>query len=264
VIRPEGEVVARCTGGLFCTAQRKEALRHFASRRAMDIQGLGEKLIDQLVDTGKVSTAADLYRLETADLEGLERMGAVSAAKLRAAIQRSRKTTFERFLYALGIREVGEATARTLAEWFGDLDALEGASVEQLEEVPEVGPVVAARIHAFFRQAHNRDVIRALRRARVTWPPAQRRPAQSTQPLSGQTFVVTGTLNAMTREQARERLRTLGGKISDSVTAKTSYLVCGDNPGSKLRKAKQLDIPILEEKEFLKLLGSGETDRHDG
>jgi DNA ligase (NAD+) len=253
VIRPEGEAVARCTGGLFCSAQRKEALRHFASRRAMDIQGLGDKLIDQLVDTGKVRTAADLYRLTTEDLEGLERMGAISGAKLLEAIHRSRKTTFERFLYALGIPEVGEATARTLAEHFLDLKPLEAASVEQLQEVPDIGPIVAAGIHAFFHQAHNREVIQELRRQRVTW--SREQALATSRPLAGQTFVVTGTLSAMTREEAKERIRTLGGKTSDSVSAKTTYLVCGENPGSKLKKAKELDIPVLEEKSFLKLLG---------
>jgi DNA ligase (NAD+) len=200
-----------------------------------------------------VRTAADLYRLTAEDLEALERMGAISAAKLLEAIHRSRKTTFERFLYALGIPEVGEATARTLAKHFLDLKPLEAASIEQLQEVPDIGPIVAAGIHAFFHQAHNREVIQELRRQRVTWPREQT-PATS-RSLAGQTFVVTGTLSAMTREEAKERIRTLGGKTSDSVSAKTTYLVRGENPGSKLQKANELDIPVLEEKKFLKLLG---------
>ena len=254
VIRPEGEAVARCTGGLFCSAQRKEALRHFASRRAMDIQGLGDKIIDQLVDTGLVSTPADLYRLSATDLEALERMGPTSAAKLCEAIQHSRETTFARFLFALGIREVGEATARVLADHFGDLDALEKASISELQEVPDVGPVVGTEIHAFFRQAHNRDVIQELVRYGVNWPRGQKRPtATAAGRLSGQTFVVTGTLSGMGREEARERIRALGGKVSDSVSRKTSYLVCGESPGSKLKKAEELGVPVLGEAEFLEI-----------
>ena len=255
VIRVEGEAVARCTGGLFCSAQRKESLRHFASRRAMDIQGLGEKLIDQLVDTGMVRTPADLFRLTETELEALERMGPASASKLKEAIQRSRDTTLARFLYALGIREVGEATARVLAEHFGDLDALEHASMEELQKAPDIGPVVAAGIHAFFQQAHNREVIQQLQDYGVKWPRAEKPARKPASRLAGQTFVVTGTLSAMGRDEAKERIRLLGGKTSESVSRKTSFLVCGDNPGSKLKKAEELGVPILQEKGFLKMLG---------
>jgi DNA ligase (NAD+) len=251
VVRPAGEAVARCSGGLVCPAQRKEALRHFASRRALDIQGLGEKLINQLVDSGKVRTAADLYRLTEADLESLERMGAKSAGNLRRAIQRSRDTTLARFLYALGIREVGEATAAALAEHFGTIEALESASEDELQEVPDVGPVVAAHVHAFFRQPHNREVIDNLIQAGVHWPVAKR--AQNGR-LAGQTWVITGTLKTLTREQAAERIRAEGGKVTDSVSARTSYLLCGDNPGSKLRKAEKLGVPMVDEEQFLAML----------
>ncbi len=255
VIRPPGEAVARCTGGLFCAAQRKEALRHFASRRAMDIQGLGEKLTDQLVDTGMVSTPADLYRLTSIDLEALERMGPASASKLQEAIQESRETTLARFLYALGIREVGEATARTLADHFGTLEALQGASPDELQEVPDVGPVVAAEIHAFFQQPHNREVVQLLLKYGVRWPTVRRSAPGGGARFAGQTFVVTGTLNAMGREEAKERIRLLGGKTSESVSRKTSFLVCGENPGSKLRKAEELGVPVVQEAQFLKMLG---------
>lgn len=254
VIRPEGEAVARCTGGLVCSAQRKESLRHFASRRAMDIEGLGTKLIDQLVDGGLVHSPADLYRLKLSDLAELERMGERSAANLIAAIQRSKETTLERFLLALGIREVGEATAQVLASHFGDLDSLMKASEEELQEVPDIGPVVAAEISAFFRQRHNQEVIRSLLAESVHWPQRARRAPAGRQTLAGKSIVVTGTLSRMTREEARELIRAHGGTVSESVSRKTSFVVCGENPGSKLRKAQELDIPVMSEDAFSELI----------
>jgi DNA ligase (NAD+) len=253
VIRPEGEAVARCTGGLVCPAQRKEALRHFASRRAMDIVGLGEKVIDQLVDRELVRNPADLFRLESADIEVLDRMGPKSAAKLIEAIERSRRTTLARFLLALGIREVGEATAQALAEHFGGIDALEEASEEELMRVPDIGPVVAAEVHAFFQQAHNRDVIRQMfeRGVRLEAP----RERVTAGRLAGKTFVITGALASMTREEAKGRIKALAGKVAESLSRNTDYLVCGSDPGSKLRKAGELGVTVIDETEFLNLLG---------
>lgn len=255
VIRPEGEAVARCTGGLFCSAQRKEAIRHFASRRALDIQGLGEKLIDQLVESGKVGSPADLYRLQETDLAGLERMGPKSAAKLVAAIQRSRSTTLARFLLGVGIPNVGEATAATLALHFGTLEALMEASEEQLQEVPDVGPVVAAGVRAFFQQKHNREVIQDLLRLGLSWPTSRAAEPGADRRMAGQTWVITGALATMTREQARERILAQGGKVSESVSRSTTGLVCGENPGSKLKKATDLGVPVVSEAEFLERFG---------
>ncbi len=253
IIRPEGEAVARCSGGLFCPAQRKQAIRHFASRKAMDIEGLGEKLIDQLVERGLVEHVDDLYRLTAEQLAGLERMGPKSAANLVTAIERSKATTLPRFLYALGIREVGEATAQALASHFGDLDALMEADEEALQQVPDVGPVVAAYVHAFFQQDHNQEVIRALREAGVHWPAVERPPADA-QPLAGKTFVLTGTLESMPRSEAKARLQALGAKVAGSVSKKTSAVVAGAEAGSKLARAEQLGIEILDEAAFLELL----------
>ena len=256
VVRDPGEAVARCSGGLFCPAQRKEAIRHFASRRAMDIEGLGEKLVEQLVDTGLVEDVSDLYHLTVEQLAGLERMGEKSARNLVEAIERSKKTSFERFLYALGIREVGEATARTLARHYNDIDQLADASEEALQALPDVGPVVAHHIHTFFRQKHNRDVIRRLLEAGVHWP--KRKVPGGAGPLAGQTFVLTGTLESMTRDAARSRLEALGAKVSGSVSRKTSYVVVGAEPGSKYDKARALGVPTLGEDEFLALLTRAE------
>jgi DNA ligase (NAD+) len=258
VVRADGEAVARCSGGLFCPAQRREALWHFASRRALDIDGLGDKLITQLVDTKLVQNPSDLYRLTVEPLCALERMGEKSAANLVAAIDRSRATTLARFLYALGIREVGEATARELERHFGSLDNLLQADLDDLQQVPEVGSVVATHIHAFFRQQHNMDVIRSLLEQGVHWPEAESTPA-TTGPLQGQTFVLTGALSAMTRDQAGERLQALGAKVSTSVSSKTSFLVAGDQAGSKLAKAERLGVPILGEAELLNLLARHQT-----
>lgn len=254
VERIEGEVVARCSGGLFCAAQRKEALKHFASRRAMDIEGLGDKLVEQLVDQDLVGNPADLFSLSVETLAKLERMGRKSAENLVAALAASRATTFARFLFALGIREVGEATARALAAQFGDLDAIAAADVEALQATPDVGPVVARHVHTFFRQPHNREVLMQLQAAGVHWPAVE--PVKSVpQPLAGRTFVLTGTLSEP-RTVIKERLQLLGAKVAGSVSAKTDYLVAGDNAGSKLAKAEQLGVAVLAEEGLRELLGS--------
>jgi DNA ligase (NAD+) len=250
--RVEGEAVARCSGGLVCAAQRKEALRHFASRRAMDIEGLGTKLIEQLVDAKKVHSPADLYGLTLEDLTAIERMGEKSAANLLEALEGSKATTLERFLYALGIRDVGEATARTLAQHFGTLEALQGASEEQIQEAEDIGPIVAKHVHSFFTQANNAEVIAALRKHGVKWSDYQRQTQGSS--LEGKTFVITGTLDELSRDAARARIMALGGKVTDSVSKKTSYVVAGAEPGSKLKKAQDLGVTILDEAAFMKLL----------
>jgi DNA ligase (NAD+) len=248
-----GEALARCSGGLFCPAQHKESIKHFASRRAMDIEGLGDRLVDQLVEKKLVATVADLYRLRAEEVSGLERMGKKSAANLLAAIERSKRTTLARFLFALGIRDVGEVTARALAEHFDSLDALMSASEEELMQIPDVGPVVAHHIHLFFQQPHNREVIRQLLERGITW---ETRPsaAPTDEPLKGLVFVITGTLAGMTRSEAQERLERLGAKCSSSVSKKTSYVVAGSDPGTKLEKARQLGIPVLNEIEFLAMI----------
>jgi DNA ligase (NAD+) len=253
VLTPEGQVIARCSGGLFCPAQRREALRHFASRRAMDIQGLGEQLADQLVERELVRTPGDLYRLKVADLESLERMGPRSAAKLVTALEKSKDTTLERFLLGLGIPEVGEATSGTLARHFGSLEKLMAANEEELREVPDVGPIMADAIHTFFRQPHNQDVIMDLRRAGITWPDLPPKPA-APRALAGKTFVLTGTLVGMTRDEARDRIVALGGKVAGSVSSRTSYVVAGADPGSKLDRAVKLGLPVLDEDQFVSLL----------
>ena len=248
VERPEGEAVARCSGGLICAAQRKEALRHFASRRAMDIDGLGEKIVEQLVESGMVESPDDLYRLSAAELAQLERMGEKSAENLVAALENSKKTTLDRFLYALGIREVGEATAVNLAQYFGELDALMAADQEALEAVPDVGPVVASHIHAFFAEDRNRSVIRALQDLGVTWPEGKAAAVVSeTGPFAGKTVVITGTLQSMTRDEAKDRIRAAGGKVTGSVSKKTDFVVFGENAGSKLEKAEALGVETIDE-----------------
>ena len=246
VVRPEGEAVARCIGGLYCRAQLQEAIRHFASRRALDIEGLGDKLVEQLVGRELVRNPADLYGLDAATLAELERMGSRSAAKRVEALERSKNTTLARFLYALGIREVGEATALTLAGHFGALEALMGANEERLQQAPDVGPVVAAAIRAFFQEPHNQQVIARLRAAGVHWPETEVQRAAE-QPLAGKTFVLTGTLESMTRDQAADRLRALGAKVSGSVSKKTDYVVAGREAGSKLDKARELGVTVLDE-----------------
>ncbi len=253
VIKPEGEAVARCTGGLYCPAQRKEAIKHFASRRAMDIQGLGDKLVEQLVDKGLVKDPADLYALTEAELVRLDRMGEKSARNLLEALERSKSTTLARFLYALGIREVGEATAQALARHFGSLEAIEKADEERLQQVPDIGPVVAAHIAAFFRQPHNLEVIEKLRRAGVHWPEEAPAPAPESLPLHGKTFVLTGALSRP-REEVKARLQALGAKVTGSVSRKTDYVVVGAHPGSKYDEARRLGVPILDESGLQRML----------
>ena len=255
VTRAEGEAVARCSGGLVCSAQRREALRHFASRRAMDVDGLGDKLVEQLVATGRVVTPADLYTLKAEELAGLERMGPKSAANLVAALERSRQTTLPRFLFALGIRDVGEATALALATHFGTLEALESATLEQIEQVRDVGPVVAAHVHDFFAEERNRAVIAAVRNHGVTWPDAAPRRANVDGALAGETIVITGTLATMTRDAARDAARAAGATVTDSVSRKTTLLVAGAEAGSKLRKAEELGVPVVDENGFRRRLG---------
>lgn len=246
--------ILRCSGGLFCPAQRKQAVRHFASRRAMDIEGLGDKLVDQLVERDLVSTPADLFGLKPQQLAVLERMGQKSAENLVAALDKSRQTTLARFLFSLGIREVGEATAASLANHFITQDAIARADEESLIGVPDVGPVVAHHIHTFFRQPHNLEVIKALQDAGVQWPDPQV-PDIESQALAGKTFVLTGTLSRP-RGEFKSRLQALGAKVSGSVSGKTDYLVAGDAAGSKLQKAQQLGVRVIDESELEQLLGS--------
>jgi DNA ligase (NAD+) len=256
VAREEGEAVARCTGGLFCAAQRTEALKHFVSRRAMDIEGLGAKLIEQLVASDRLRTPADIYSLNVEELAALERMGEKSATKLVGSIDKSKQTTLARFLFGLGIREVGEATAASLAAHYGKLSNVISASEADLQTVDDVGPVVAARIRAFLDEAHNIEVISALRNSGVTWPETDAKVVNDDGPLQGKTFVLTGTLPTMTRDEAKDRIIALGGKVSGSVSGKTSYVVAGEKAGSKLAKAEKLDVPIIDEQELLTLLSA--------
>ena len=255
VVRIADEAVARCSGGLFCSAQRTEAIKHFASRRALNIDGLGSKLIEQLVAADLVRTPDDLYRLTQEQLQELERMGAKSAANLVASLQKSKQTTFARFLFGLGIREVGEATAQNLARSLQDIASLLEANEEALQEVPDVGPIVAAHVWAFFQQAHNTDVIMALLEQGFSWPtPEALQPSASQVLFSGKTVVLTGTMEAMTRAAAKERIQQLGGKVTGSVSAKTDLVVAGENAGSKLKTAQNLGIEIWSEKTFLERL----------
>ena len=254
IVKLPDEAVARCSGGLFCPAQRKQALLHFASRRALDIEGLGDKLVEQLVDNQLVSTPADIYRLDLPTLANLERMAEKSASNILAAIEHSKHTSLARFIYALGIRNVGEATAKDLARHFGNLEALLEADAEQLLAVPDVGPIVAQSISDFFSEPHNREVIAALRAAGVTWPEVQARQTTMQSALSGKTFVLTGTLPNMTREEAKARIEELGGKVAGSVSKKTDYVVAGSEAGSKLAKAQELGVALLDEAGLLALL----------
>ena len=253
IVREEGEADWRCSGGLFCPAQRKRALLHFASRRALDIEGLGDKLVDQLVDAHLVETPADLYKLNMPALVNLERMGEKSALNLLDAIERGKRTTLARFVFALGIRNVGEATAKDLAQHFGSLDNLLAADTESLQQVRDVGPVVAQSIADFLAEAHNREVIAQLRPGGVHWPEHEQR-QMAELPFSGKTFVLTGTLSSMTRDESKERLEALGAKVSGSVSKKTDYVVAGAEAGSKLDKAQELGVAVLDERQFLALL----------
>ena len=253
VISDEDGVILRCSGGLYCNAQIKESIKHFASRRAMDIEGLGNKLVEQLVDAGHVTDVGDLYALDEKIISSLERMGDKSASNLVAALVRSRETSLARFLFALGIPQVGETTARLLADHFGSLDSVQAATLEQLQAVPDIGPVVAEGLLGFFREKHNQAVIQRLRRRGVTWA-EQAAPQLSSGPLAGRTFVLTGTLTALNRQQVAEQLTALGARVTGSVSRKTDYLVAGMDPGSKLVRAEQLGITVLDENTLLTLL----------
>jgi DNA ligase (NAD+) len=252
VVQIEGEVIARCSGGLFCPAQRKEAIRHYASRKALDIEGLGDKWVDILVDSEKVETIADLYRLRKADLIGLERMGDKSASNLIAAIDASRQPLLWRFLYALGIREVGEATAKGLAGYFGSLEAIAEADENALQAVSDVGPIVAGHLRSFFEQPHNQEILQSLKQAGVIWQTQEI--TATSMPLHGQTWVLTGTMEQMTRDQAKQKLEGMGAKVAGSVSKKTSCVVAGEAAGSKLTKAQQLGVEVLSEQDLLDLL----------
>ena len=256
VEREEGEAVLRCLGGLVCAAQQKAAIRHFASRRAMDVDGLGDKLVEQLVDLGIVENVAGLFTLELQQLSSLERMGEKSAANLLAALDKSKTTTLPRFIFALGVREVGEATALSLAQHFGSWEKLVAASEEQLLEVPDVGPVVADHLRQFFDSGSSMAVVAELRAAGVEWPDLDQADAGE-QPLAGQTWVVTGKLEQLTRDEAKAHLQALGAKVAGSVSAKTTCLVAGPGAGSKLSKAESLGIEVIDEQALLALLAEG-------
>jgi DNA ligase (NAD+) len=253
-VREEGEADYRCTGGLFCSAQRKQAITHFAQRRAVEVEGLGDKLVDQLVDTNIVRTLPDLYRLGLTALANLDRMAEKSAQNIVAALEKSKQTTLPRFLYGLGIRHVGEATAKELARHFGKLDAIMDATEEQLLAVADVGPIVAKSLRMFFDQAHNREVVEQLRACGVTWPEGEPAPV-AVQPLSGKTLVLTGTLPTLGREEAKALIEAAGGKVAGSVSKKTSFVVAGAEAGSKLDKAQELGVPVLDEAGLKDLLG---------
>ncbi|RYF21043.1 MAG: NAD-dependent DNA ligase LigA, partial [Comamonadaceae bacterium] len=256
VVRERGEMNHRCSGGLFCAAQRKEAILHFAARRAMDIEGLGDKLVDQLVESNVIRTLPDLYRMGLTALAALDRMAEKSAQNVLAALEASKQTTLPRFLFGLGLRHVGEATAKDLARHFGSLDAIMDASVEQLLEVNDVGPIVAQAIRTFFDQPHNREVVEQLRACGVTWEegaPAER----AVLPLAGLTVVITGTLPTLSRDEAKDLLEAAGAKVAGSVSKKTHYVVAGAEAGSKLTKAQDLGVPVLDEDGLQALLKNG-------
>ncbi len=253
VLRAKGEAAARCSGGLYCPAQRKEAIKHFAARKAMDIDGLGDKLIEILVDENKIQSAADLFSLTQEQLENLERMGEKSAKNILASLEKCKQTTLSRFIYALGIREVGEATALNLAQHYGFIKDIMAASVDELQQVSDVGPIVAQHIHSFFRQSHNLEIIEALKKQGLTWHEAAPR-AQGDLPLAGKTFVLTGTLQGLSRQEAKAQLQALGAKVSGSVSKKTDYVVAGEAAGSKLEKAQELGVEVLTEDGLQKLL----------
>jgi DNA ligase (NAD+) len=256
--RPADEAVARCTGGLFCPAQRKQAITHFASRRALDIEGMGEKLADQLVEANLVQHLDDIYKLDVTTLAGLERMAQKSAQNVIDALNKSKHTTLARFIYGLGIRNVGEATAKDLAAHFGALEALFHAPLEALLEVNDVGPIVAESILQFFNEPHNREVIQSMQNLGVTWPEtAGKQTAAGI--FSGKTLVLTGALPNLTRDAAQALIEAAGGKVSGSVSKKTDYVVAGAEAGSKLEKAQELGVAIIDEAELLSLLATNST-----
>lgn len=254
VARAEGEAVARCTGGLVCSAQRREALRHFASRRAMDIEGLGDKVIEQLVEAGRVHTPADLYTLAPDELAELDRMGPKSARNLVDALERSKQTSLPRFLFALGIRDVGEATALALSEHFGGIAPLVAASADEIQQVRDVGPVVASHVVEFFAEPRNRQVVDSLIAAGLHWPAGTAKSNRDDGPLTGQVVVITGTLTGMSRDEAREAARAAGATVTDAISKKTTLLVVGAEAGSKLRRAQELGVRTVDEQEFVSLL----------
>ncbi|KEQ17335.1 NAD-dependent DNA ligase LigA [Endozoicomonas numazuensis] len=254
VERDEAEAAARCTGGLYCSAQRKEAIKHFASRKAMDIDGLGDKLVDQFVEKGLVNTIADLYKLTVEPIASLERMGKKSATNLVNALKVSQKTTLARFVYGLGIREVGEATAQSLVAHYRDFEAIKSATIEQLQEVDDVGPIVAAHIEKFFKQTHNLEVIDELLKVGLHWEEEAEPDEGSDQPLEGEVWVLTGTLHNMTRDEGKAALQKLGAKVTGSVSAKTTALLAGEKAGSKLIKAQSLGVRVVTEDEFINLM----------
>jgi DNA ligase (NAD+) len=260
-VREEGEADYRCTGGLFCSAQRKQAILHFAQKRAVEVDGLGDKLVDQMVEAGIVRTLPDLYKLGLTSLSALDRMADKSAQNIVIALQNSKQTTLPRFLYGLGIRHVGEATAKALVKHFGKLDAIMDAPLEQLTQVADVGPIVAMSLRTFFDQAHNREVVEQLRACGVTWAEGEPSPA-ALLVLSGKTFVITGTLPTLGREVLKEMLEAAGAKVAGSVSKKTNYLVAGSDAGSKLDKARELEVPILDEAGVLALLSETTAGDH--
>jgi DNA ligase (NAD+) len=258
VVRVSGEVAARCTGGLYCQAQLKASIKHFVSRRAMDIDGLGDKIIDQLMDQGLVKEIPDLYQLQHQQLARLERLGDKSAKNLVNAIDNSKHTTLPRFLYALGIREVGEATAKSLAYHFRSLHNIMHARESEYAAINDIGPTVAAYIASFFRQRHNRELIERLIGYGVHWQTLQTEQSGEP-PLAAQIFVLTGTMESLTRQQAKDKLESLGAKVTDNVSNKTDYVVAGSNPGSKYRKAIEQGVTILDEQKFLQLLEESQS-----
>ena len=252
-VREEGEADYRCTGGLFCSAQRKQAILHFAQRRAVEIEGLGDKLVEQLVDANVVRTLPDLYRLGLNALVSLDRMAEKSAQNIIDALEKSKHTPLQRFIFGLGIRHVGEATAKELARHFGQIDPIMDASEEELTAVNDVGPIVAKSIQLFFAQPHNREVVEQLRACGVTWE-AGAAASDSPKPLLGKTFVLTGTLPTVGRDAAKDRIEAAGGKVSGSVSKKTSFVVAGSEAGSKLEKALELGVTVLDEASLLEML----------
>ncbi len=254
VERVEGEAVARCTGGLICRAQRKEAIKHFSSRKAMDIDGLGDKIVEQLIEKELISTPADLFKLTAGQVTMLDRMGPKSAQNLVDALSKAKETTLPRFIYSLGIREVGEATAANLANHFFTFEAIRRATEEQLIEVQDVGVIVAKHVVNFFSEEHNKTVIDALIANGVTWPDIEQKDENEPQPLAGKTVVLTGTLSQMSRNDAKAQLQALGAKVTGSVSAKTDMLIAGEAAGSKLTKAQELGIEILDEDGMMRLL----------
>ncbi len=259
VLRVEGEAVARCSGGFTCPAQRKEAIKHFASRRALDIEGLGSKLIEQMVDDELVESPGDLFCLTSTQLTELERMGEKSASNLLESLERSKDTTLDKFLYALGIRGVGDATSLVLAEHFTSLDLIRDATQEELQGIDDIGPIVAEQIHSYFQQPHNKELVEKLVALGIHWPELPKQSVSLGTLFTDKTIVLTGTLQAMTRAEAKLQIQALGGKVTGSVTRKTSMVIYGENAGSKLQKARKLEVPTVDENEFLSMLPGNES-----